>query len=125
MLMFDYLLDFFRFSGDGDSVCVCGSSLGPSVEPDTLTLSLSPSSLIIQQPGSFYTASNFQDLIQSVFFETGPPSPESSYQAVVMVTVNDGELVNQPPAFATVQVNIMNEAPRVLLDDEQVFEKFV
>ena len=42
-----------------------------------------------------------------------------------MVTVNDGELVNQPPAFTTVQVNIMNEAPRVLLDDEQVIGKFL
>ena len=80
--------------------------------------------ILFQQSGSYYTASDFQDLVQNVFLEAGPPSPETSYQSVVMVTVNDGELDNQPPAFTTIQVNLMNEAPRVLLGNEQVFEKY-
>ena len=101
-------------------VCACDSSLGLSVEPDTLTLSLTPSLVLIQQQGSFYTASDFQDIVQSVFFEAGSPTQETSYQAVVMVTVNDGELINTPPAFTHIQVNVMNEAPRVLLGEEQV-----
>ena len=35
-----------------------------------------------------------------------------------MVRVSDGESYNQPPAFTTIEVNVMNEAPRVLLDGQ-------
>ena len=97
---------------------MCDSSLGISTDPNTLTISMSPSSLLIRQSGAFYTATDFQSLLQNVFFEAGASSPQQSYQALVMVTVSDGELVNQRPAFTTVQVNVMNEPPRVLLDGE-------
>ena len=86
------------------------------MEPDALTLSSTSSSLLLRQPGTFYATSDFQELVQSVFFEAGSSPPETSYQAVVMVTVSDGDLVNQPAAFTTVQVNVINESPRTLLN---------
>ena len=60
-----------------------------------------------------------------VFYEAAPTSPDESHEALVMVTVSDGELVNQVPAYTTVYVAVMNEAPRVLLDGEvRMFDEY-
>ena len=106
---------------DGDTVCVCDSSLGEASSADTLTISISSTSLLVYQSGSLYSATALAELVQSVLFEHGPASPQEtveSYRAVVKVTVRDGELVNQPAAFTTVIINAMNEAPLILLDGQ-------
>ena len=75
----------------------------------------------MQQSGSQYTESTFEELIQSIFFTYNLTSPQAdleSYQATIMVTVSDGNFTNQPAAFTSVRVNVMNEAPRVLLDGQ-------
>ena len=63
--------------------------------------------------------SAFEELLQNIFFtyDSTRPSELEDYQAVVMVTVADGELSSEP-AFTTVEVIVMNEGPRVLLDGE-------
>ena len=60
-----------------------------------------------------------------VFYEAASTSPDESHEALVMVTVSDGELVNQVPAYTTVYVAVMNEPPRVLLDGEvRMFDEY-
>lgn len=63
--------------------------------------------------------SAFEELLLNIFFtyDSTRPSGLEDYQAVVMVTVTDGELSSEP-ALTTVEVNVMNEGPRVLLDGQ-------
>ena len=100
-------------------MCTCDSSLGSSADPATLTLSRNPLSILIQQSGSVYQSSAFEELVQSIFFAYDPTRPSElvGYQAEVAVTVNDG-MFSSEPASTMVQVNVMNEAPRVLLDGQ-------
>lgn len=97
---------------------MCDSSLELSVEQDLLTVSITPTSLLIQQSADYYTTTVFQSLVENVMYNAGTVSPGESYQTVLMVTVSDGELVNQPPAFSFIQVNEINEAPQVFLNGE-------
>ena len=109
-----------RLARDGGaSVCVCDSSLGSSADPATLTLSRDSSSILVKQSGTVYSDSAFEELVQSIYFtyDSTRLTNLESYYAVIMVTVSDGELLS-PPAFTTVQVNVTNEAPRVLLDGQ-------
>ena len=104
-------------------MCICESSLGVATDPDTLTITHSPTSVLIQQSGSVYSVEILAELVKMVHFEYGPASPdeeplEESYQAVIMAWVSDGELMSQPAAYTTVRVNVMNEASRTLLDGQ-------
>ena len=119
----DSLLCYCRLAQEsGNTVCVCGSShTAPAADEATLTVSRNSTSILVQQSGSQYTESTFEELIHSIFFTYDPTSPQAdlqSYRAMIKVTVSDGDFTNQPPAFTTVLVNVMNEAPRVLLDGQ-------
>jgi Notch-like protein len=113
----------------GNTVCVCGSShTAPAADKATLTVSRNSTSILVQQSGSQYTESTFEELIHSIFFTYDPTSPQAdlqSYRAMIKVTVSDGDFTNQPPAFTTVLVNVMNEAPRVLLDGQSTSAEVV
>lgn len=104
---------------EGATVCVCDSSLGLSADTATLTLYRNPAFVSVHQSGTFYPISAFEELLQNIFFtyDLTRPLDLEGYHAVVKATVNDGDLSSEP-AFTTIQVNVMNEGPRVLLDGQ-------
>lgn len=104
--------------------CVCDASFDSvaSSTPGVLTVVGSGDSIrLLQTTSGDIPTSNFEYVLRNIRFAHGPSRPDKDYTAFIRVTANDGQFGSEV-ATTRIDVQVSNQAPRVEINDQNIFQ---
>ena len=109
--------------------CLCDGDFEPiaSDDPEVITIintRMGDRIQLLQSASGNHPASSFEYMLRSIRFAHGTSRPAGNYTAFIHVTASDG-LLESEVASTQIDVQVLNQAPLVLLDNQTSFELFM